>query len=150
MTLKKEGELSLVELCAINRTECYSPLQTVFRIYLTYSTKCCTQDLTFWCPPGEFPSIHLTPHGWTITSNYSSSNDRKPFTMAAQSHCCTNSIGMLLIMKRNRARPRRWIEIGTLKELIVGKYKYCVKILLKIVNYWPVGGRFKKRNRAIR
>ena len=24
-----------------------------------------------------------------------------------------------------------------------------VTILLKIVNYWPIGGRFKKRNRAI-
>ena len=49
-------------------------------------------------------------------------------------------------------------KFGTHKELIVFnilKYKHCVNrsrichvtILLKIVNYWPIGGQFKKRNR---
>ena len=48
-------------------------------------------------------------------------------------------------------------EFGTYKELTVIdilKYKHCVNksrdshetILLKIVNYWPIGGQFKKRN----
>ena len=75
---------------------CYSPLQTVVRKCLTYSTKCCIQGLAFWCPSGEFALTHLTPHGWTITLNHSSSNDRKPFTMAARDQCCKNSTVALI------------------------------------------------------
>ena len=50
-------------------------------------------------------------------------------------------------------------KFGTHKELIllnIFKYICCAnkahdmsRVLLKIVNYWPIGGRFKKRNRAI-
>ena len=105
MTSGKVGELSLVDTSMQLIGQCYSPLQIVVRICLTYSIKWCTQGLTFWCPPGEFASTHLMPRGWTITLNDSFSNDKKPFTMAATNQYCTSSTGMLLIVKGNRVRP---------------------------------------------
>ena len=53
---------------------------------------------------------------------------------------------MMVTLKQNLA------YIGTHKELIVLnilKYICHVTILLKILNHWPINGRFKKRNRAI-
>ena len=70
---------------------------------LTYSAKCCTQGLTFWCPSGEFALTHMAPHGWTITSNHSFSNLRKPFTMATRSQFWTNSTEMLLINRERKS-----------------------------------------------
>ena len=50
---------------------------------------------------------------------------------------------MMVTLKQNLA------YIGTHKELIVLNILKCICHVTKILNYWPINGRFKKRNRAI-
>ena len=157
-TPKKKGELSLVELCAINWTECYSPLQTVFRICLTYSTYSAAHR-TWPSDAHQESSFNISDAPWMNDHLKSLILKRqKAFHDAGTESLlykfCRNAVNRkrksykASALNRNLAHMKN-PSFGSINIVLISHVICHVTILLKIVNYWPVGGRFKKRNRAI-
>ena len=103
------------------------------------------------------PSLHFfAPYFYPVNlckSNFSCSASLRPGTKGF-------TCGKWIIAYNFGTDDGAELKFCAHKELIffnILKYKYCVNksremsvtILLKIVNYWPIGGWFKKRNRAI-